>query len=169
MWVIVDLSKCSCTPICLHSCIHCGIYICNDCILWHRYGRMLPVGVALMNSWSNNCCFKMFYWIFKTTLIIANHWEIEITKVCSVCSALAHYRSRDSPPSMQCDSQHRREYMWHCIAGPRPSAHGTTIWDSLDSSPLNSGPGIYCWRVGGQLIYYLPYFISLNVKTVLLW
>ena len=37
---------------------------------------------------------------------------------------------------------------------------------SLDSSPLNSGPGIYCWRVGGQLIYYLPYFISLNVKTV---
>ncbi len=39
--------------------------------------------------------------------------------------------------------------------------------DSLDSSPLNSGPGIYCWRVGGQLIYYLPYFISLNVKTVI--
>ncbi len=36
----------------------------------------------------------------------------------------------------------------------------------VDSSPLNSGPGIYCWRVGGQLIYYLPYFISLNVKTV---
>ncbi len=40
---------------------------------------------------------------------------------------------------------------------------------SLD---LNSGPGIYCWRVGGQLIYYLPYFylpyfISLNVKTVI--
>ena len=41
------------------------------------------------------------------------------------------------------------------------------IIPSLDSSPLISGPGIYCWRVGGQLIYYLPYFISLNVKTVL--
>ncbi len=38
---------------------------------------------------------------------------------------------------------------------------------SLDSS-LYSGPGIYCWRVVGQLIYYLPYFISLNVKTVIL-
>ncbi len=37
----------------------------------------------------------------------------------------------------------------------------------LSSRPLNSGPGIYCWRVGGQLIYYLPYFISLNVKTVI--
>ncbi len=41
------------------------------------------------------------------------------------------------------------------------------LLSSLDSSPLNSGPGIYCWRVGGQLIYYLPYFISLNVKTVI--
>ncbi len=42
-------------------------------------------------------------------------------------------------------------------------ACASEVYTSLDSSPLNSGPGIYCWRVGGQ---YLPYFISLNIKTV---